>query len=208
MNVRIWRIILAVGLVAGVVAPTTRPVRAAPCSSLRNVVALANGVGPQASLLAGTSDSGLYQSADGGRCWTRFASYPRGFSVGTVLAPPHHPGVLIAGGRFLTTTTQLKASLYRSDDAGKTWRSGNAGLPRTPILPDAAGGLPTRHSRARLRLPAGTNRAQAPLPAGPRAKHRCRSILAPGRAQHGKRLRLRARRGRAIRRHVRRRGGA
>jgi photosystem II stability/assembly factor-like uncharacterized protein len=44
--------------------------------------------------------------------------------------------VLIAGGSSITSSTQRSFSLYRSDDAGKTWQTDTVGLPHTPIVAD------------------------------------------------------------------------
>ena len=65
MIFRFWRIILAAGLLTGVLTvPGERLVRAASCGRPLNVVALASDADPRATLLAGTRDSGLYQSAE------------------------------------------------------------------------------------------------------------------------------------------------
>ncbi len=113
--------------------PSLRHGRALPCANPRAVTALATG--PGHTLLAGTRGEGLYRSTDGGACWTLITTFPANAEVGTLLVPPGHPHIIVAGSSFVVSTQVSDIGVYRSDDGGRIWTSATTGLPHTPILP-------------------------------------------------------------------------
>ncbi len=109
-----------------------RQADASPCSAPRAVTALATG--PGHALLAGTRGKGLYRSTDGGACWRPITTFPAKIQVGTLLVPPGHPNVIIAGPTYVASSTSNGSSVYRSDDGGRIWTSRTIGLPHIRIL--------------------------------------------------------------------------
>jgi photosystem II stability/assembly factor-like uncharacterized protein len=91
------------------------------------------------TVYAGAEDAGLFRSADGGKSWQELPGLRAHESV-----PSWQPG---AGGMCLHTilldpaggermfVAISAAGVFRSDDAGKTWRPANRGL-RTESIPD------------------------------------------------------------------------
>ena len=86
-------------------------------------------------MLAGTASGGIYRSADDGRCWARLRAYPSDGPIGILLVPPSDRRAIIAGASYLVGGTSLGARMYRSADGGSTWNGGEAGLPRSTIVP-------------------------------------------------------------------------
>ncbi len=91
------------------------------------------------SVYAGVEDAALFRSTDGGRTWQELAGL-RGHETGahwspgaggmglhTILLDPVHPGRI-----FIAISA---AGVFRSDDAGATWRPMNRGL-RSEFMPD------------------------------------------------------------------------
>jgi photosystem II stability/assembly factor-like uncharacterized protein len=93
------------------------------------------------TVYAGVEDAALFRSVDGGRSWQELAGlrgHPSGASwapgaggmgLHTILLDPTHPGRI-----FIAISA---AGVFRSDDAGKTWRPVNQGL-RSQHIPDPA----------------------------------------------------------------------
>jgi photosystem II stability/assembly factor-like uncharacterized protein len=91
------------------------------------------------SVYAGVEDAGLFRSTDGGKTWQELAGL-RGHGTG----PSWHPG---AGGMCLHTivldpatrgrmfTAISAAGVFKSDDAGQTWKPANRGL-NSKYIPD------------------------------------------------------------------------
>jgi photosystem II stability/assembly factor-like uncharacterized protein len=75
---------------------------------------------------------GVYRSDDGGDTWTSIADgLPSDFGF-PIVVHPHHPETvyvfpLVADGDRMPPGG--KAAVWRSDDAGETWRSSSTGLP-------------------------------------------------------------------------------
>lgn len=73
----------------------------------------------------GHSSGGLYKSTDGGMTFDPIFNEGRSSSIGAVAVAPSNPRVLYigTGEGFPRNTAALGDGVYRSDDAGKTWRS-------------------------------------------------------------------------------------
>jgi len=88
---------------------------------------------------AGVEDAAMFRSVDGGRSWQELGAlryHPTGPSwapgaggmgLHTILLDPQHPGRMFAA--------ISAAGVFRSDDAGKSWRPVNRGL-RSQHIPD------------------------------------------------------------------------
>ncbi len=108
------------------------------------------------TVYAGAEDAALFGSSDGGQTWQELPglrehkSAPSwqpgagGMCLHTILLDPSHEG------RMFTAISA--AGVFRSDDAGKTWRPANRGL-RSEGIPDPA--------RRRRRILAGGQREPA-----------------------------------------------
>ena len=91
------------------------------------------------TVYAGVEDAALFRSTDGGKSWQELAglrchdSGPRwqpgagGMGLHTILLDPVHPGRI-----FIAISA---AGVFRSDDAGTSWRPMNRGL-RSEFMPD------------------------------------------------------------------------
>ena len=96
-------------------------------SPANGVVLMALPTARQATLLAsvtrgaGGTNGGLWRSTDGGRRWVRLPAFT---SPSEVTRVPGHPTRAYVGDE----STQR---LYRTDDAGATWRTIGAGMPRS-----------------------------------------------------------------------------
>ena len=71
------------------------------------------------------SSGGLYKSSDGGMTFAPIFDAGRSTSIGAIAVAPSNPRVLYAGTGegFPRNTAALGDGVFRSDDAGKTWRS-------------------------------------------------------------------------------------
>jgi photosystem II stability/assembly factor-like uncharacterized protein len=92
------------------------------------------------TVYAGVEDAALFRSGDGGQTWQELAGLREqkgsawqpgagGMCLHTVLLHPDDPGRIIVA--------ISAAGVFRSDDAGKTWRPANKGL-HSEGLPDGA----------------------------------------------------------------------
>jgi photosystem II stability/assembly factor-like uncharacterized protein len=91
------------------------------------------------TVYAGVEDAALFRSTDGGQSWQELAGLrghksggawqpgAGGMGVHTILLDPSHPGRM-----FVAISA---AGVFRSDDAGETWRPVNRGL-KSQYIPD------------------------------------------------------------------------
>jgi photosystem II stability/assembly factor-like uncharacterized protein len=73
----------------------------------------------------GHSSGGLYESTDGGMTFDPIFDAGRSSAIGAIAVAPSNPRVLYigTGEGFPRNTAALGDGIFRSDDAGKTWRS-------------------------------------------------------------------------------------
>ncbi len=92
-------------------------------------------VAAQGPLWAPGGDRGLYKTTDGGQTWTKVLSVSENTGVTDVVLDPRNPDVLLAASyqrrRHVWTLVNggPESALYKSTDAGKTWRKLKGGLP-------------------------------------------------------------------------------
>jgi len=91
------------------------------------------------TVYAGVEDAALFRSTDGGRTWQELSGLREvkghlwqpgagGMCLHTILLDPSHPGRIIIA--------ISAAGVFRTDDAGQTWRPVNRGLKSQYELPD------------------------------------------------------------------------
>ncbi len=91
------------------------------------------------TVYAGVEDAALFRSSDGGQTWQELSGLrdvksnlwqpgAGGMCLHTILLDPSHPERI-----FIAISA---AGVFRTDDAGKTWRSVNRGLKSQSELPD------------------------------------------------------------------------
>ncbi|HEY5349854.1 MAG TPA: hypothetical protein VIJ64_08980, partial [Candidatus Lustribacter sp.] len=87
--------------------------------------AVAGVPGDPNTIYLGHSSGGLYKSVDGGMQFTPIFDAGRSTSIGAVAVAPSDPRTLYVGTGegFPRNTAALGDGVYRSDDAGKTWRA-------------------------------------------------------------------------------------
>ena len=92
-------------------------------------------VAAQGPLWRSGGDRGLYQTADGGKTWRRILHVSDDTGVNEVHMDPRDPDVLYASAyqrrRHVWTLINggPESAIYKSTDAGKTWRKLTSGLP-------------------------------------------------------------------------------
>jgi photosystem II stability/assembly factor-like uncharacterized protein len=92
-------------------------------------------VAAQGPLWSAGGDRGLYKSVDGGQSWERILAGGDYTGVNEVHLDPRNPDVIYAvRHQRLRTVAALinggpESGIFKSDDAGKTWRELTAGLP-------------------------------------------------------------------------------
>lgn len=93
------------------------------------VMDMALTVGDPFGLVVSTSDKGVWRSVDGGVRWQASnAGLPHG-RMRHVVSAPRDPRILYVALDLSTGKAPWDAGVYRSDDAGVTWRPVNGGLP-------------------------------------------------------------------------------
>lgn len=81
-------------------------------------------------------DRGLYKTTDGGENWERVLYISEETGVNNVICDPRNPDILYASSEqrrrhaFTKIGGGPETALYKSEDAGKTWRKLTDGLPR------------------------------------------------------------------------------
>ena len=95
--------------------------------------AVAGVPGDPKTIYLGHSSGGLYESNDGGMTFEPIFDAGRTTAIGAIAVAPSNPRVLYAGTgeSFPRNTAALGDGVYRSDDAGKTWRSCGLGRDTT-----------------------------------------------------------------------------
>ncbi|MCU0256186.1 MAG: hypothetical protein MUF60_05550, partial [Vicinamibacterales bacterium] len=109
-------------------------------------------VAAQGPLWAAGGDRGLYKTTDGGKTWKAVLTVSEHTGVTDVVMDPRDPDVLIAAAYqrrrhvFTLINGGPESAIYKSTDAGETWRKITAGLPRqdmgkiglalSPVNPD------------------------------------------------------------------------
>ncbi len=92
-------------------------------------------VAAQGPLWAPGGDRGLYKTTDGGATWTLVLNISENTGVSDVVLDPRNPDVLLATAyqrrRHVWTLIDggPESALYKSTDAGATWRKISSGLP-------------------------------------------------------------------------------
>ena len=126
-------------------------------------------VAAQGPLWNAGGDRGLYKTTDGGKTWKAVLAISENTGVTDVAFDPRNPDVVYAAAyqrrRHVWTLIDggPESGMYRSTDAGATWRKINKGLPDGDKGRDRPGGL-ARQSRHRVRHRGGGERPERLLP--------------------------------------------
>ena len=97
-------------------------------------------VAAQGPLWGPGGDRGLYKTADGGKTWTAVLTISENTGVTDVAFDPRNPDLLYAAAyqrrRHVWTLIDggPESAIYKSTDAGKTWRKLERGLPKDAEL--------------------------------------------------------------------------
>ncbi|MBP6826194.1 MAG: glycosyl hydrolase, partial [Saprospiraceae bacterium] len=90
----------------------------------------------------GGTGGGVWRTGDGGRTWDNISDGFFGGSVGAIEVAPSDPNVIYAGGGEVTVRGNVSygSGIWKSDDAGKTWKSmglkNSRHIPRIRVHPD------------------------------------------------------------------------
>lgn len=105
--------------------------------------AAVTGVAGQPNLFYfGGTGGGVWRTTDGGRSWENISDGFFGGSIGAIAVAPSDPNVLYAGGGEKTVRGNVSygSGVWKSEDAGKTWKSmglkNSRHIPRLRIHPD------------------------------------------------------------------------
>ncbi|MDQ1353809.1 MAG: hypothetical protein QG657_4116 [Acidobacteriota bacterium] len=80
-------------------------------------------------------DRGLFKTTDGGKTWNKILSISENTGVNSMVMDPRDPNVIIASAEQRRRHVHTKigggpeSALYKTTDAGKTWRKLTSGLP-------------------------------------------------------------------------------
>jgi len=81
-------------------------------------------------------DRGLYKTTDGGESWEKVLNVSENTGINNIICDPRNPDILYASSEqrrrhhFTKIGGGPETALYKSEDAGKTWRKLTDGLPR------------------------------------------------------------------------------
>ena len=92
------------------------------------LAAVAGVAGDPAVYYLGTPGGGVWKTTDGGTVWTAVSESMPSASIGAVAVAPSNPDIVYAG----TGNTMIGTGMYRSSDAGRSWR--HAGLDDTKYI--------------------------------------------------------------------------
>ncbi len=105
--------------------------------------AAVTGVAGQPNLFYfGGTGGGVWRTTDGGRTWGNISDGYFGGSIGAVEVAPSDPNVIYAGGGEVTVRGNVSygTGVWKSDDAGKTWKSmglkNSRHIPRLRVHPN------------------------------------------------------------------------
>jgi photosystem II stability/assembly factor-like uncharacterized protein len=96
-------------------------------------------IAAQGPLWGPGGDRGLYKTMDGGKSWARILHVSDNTGVTDIVMDARNPDVLLAASyqrrRHVWTLINggPESALYKSTDAGKTWRKLSSGLPATEL---------------------------------------------------------------------------
>ncbi len=97
--------------------------------SRTRIMDMALATGSPFGLVVSTSDNGIYRSVDGGVRWEPSNTGLPHLKLRHIASAPGSPSVLYAALALSTGRAPWDSGVYRSDDAGMTWRAVNSGLP-------------------------------------------------------------------------------
>ena len=96
---------------------------------------------------------GVYKSIDGGETWRKVLFVDENTGCSDIVMDPSNPRILFAGMWHLELKTWIRISggpgsgLYKSTDAGETWKKLEKGLPQSPIGKIALAMTPSKPDR-------------------------------------------------------------
>src|SRR5210317_356896 len=80
-------------------------------------------------------DRGLYKTSDGGKSWTKVLDISENTGINNVIIDPSNPDIMYATSEqrrrhvFTKIGGGPESAVYKSTDAGATWRKVKKGLP-------------------------------------------------------------------------------
>ncbi len=92
-------------------------------------------VAAEGSVWGPGGDRGLYKTEDGGKTWKKILFVSEDTGINNVVIDPRKPNILYATAEQRRRRTQTRigggpeSALYKSEDAGKTWRKIKNGIP-------------------------------------------------------------------------------
>jgi len=94
-------------------------------------------VAAEGSVWGDGGDRGLYKSTDAGENWEKILNISEDTGVNSVLIDPNNPNIMYATSEQRRRHVHIRigggpeSAVWKSTDAGKTWRKLTAGLPKT-----------------------------------------------------------------------------
>ncbi len=92
-------------------------------------------VAAEGSVWGPGGDRGLYKTTDGGQTWTKVLNVSENTGINNVICDPRNPDVLYATSEqrrrhvFTKIGGGPESAVYKSEDAGKSWKKLTSGLP-------------------------------------------------------------------------------